>query len=364
MKPLSAFNYIRANKGRSAIVIFMLFMTILASFAGNYIASVDWYWAKAIEYDKEAVLISGLSVDEEFEDYEAVIEDLEADEDLTVLQRSSYGYSGIEWMCTMGFEMGSSSFVFDNKDDLKTFFDHVGVECDYSNIHDKSVVMSRALARNNDLELGDVVDYSVNHNISGEYTLDALIDDDSFIVFYVESRPNNNYRAYIMSETMSGDELRSHIRSVIGDRKVKIERSVEEEMSEELSIFYIMFFLGVVLLSVMLAVTVNSVLTGHYIKRTYEFGVYRAIGLSKRNIRRKVFCEIMTMDIIAIVIAATMVLLVTFLLNELLYLPKGQYLPYFSGMGLAGAAISNLLVIIPTIIFKGRKMAKADVTEF
>jgi len=260
--------------------------------------------------------------------------------------------------------MGSSSFVFDNKDDLKTFFDHVGVECDYSNIHDKSVVMSRALARNNDLELGDVVDYSVNHNISGEYTLDALIDDDSFIVFYVESRPNNNYRAYIMSETMSGDELRSHIRSVIGDRKVKIERSVEEEMSEELSIFYIMFFLGVVLLSVMLAVTVNSVLTGHYIKRTYEFGVYRAIGLSKRNIRRKVFCEIMTMDIIAIVIAATMVLLVTFLLNELLYLPKGQYLPYFSGMGLAGAAISNLLVIIPTIIFKGRKMAKADVTEF
>ncbi len=363
MKPLSAFNYIRANRGRSALVIFMLFLTIMATIAGNYIASVDWYWAKAIEYDKEAVLISGLSVDEGFADYGSVIEDLEADEDLTILHRSSYGYSGIAWTCTMGFEMGSSSFVFDNADDMKAFFDHVGVECDYSNIHDGSVVMSCALANNKGLELGDIVDYSVDHNITGEYTLDAIIDDDSFIVFYVEHSAKN-YRAYVMSDTMSGDELRDHIRSVIGERKVKVERSMEEELMEELSIFYVMFYLGVVLLSLMLAVTVNSVLTGHYIKRTYEFGVLRAIGLTKRNIRNKVFCEIMAMDIIAIVLGAAVVLLVTFLLNELLYLPKGQYLPYISDMGLAGAALSNLTVIVPTIILKGRKMTKADVTEF
>ena len=56
--------------------------------------------------------------------------------------------------------------------------------------------------------------------------------------------------------------------------------------------------------------------------------------------------------------------LLTFLLNELLYIPKGQYLPYVSWLGLTCFLISNLTVMVPMLIAKGVRMGRADVTEF
>ena len=41
-----------------------------------------------------------------------------------------------------------------------------------------------------------------------------------------------------------------------------------------------------------------------------------------------------------------------------------MYLPYFSKIGLYGVLLSNLMVVIPTMLLKGRKMSRADVTEF
>ena len=53
-----------------------------------------------------------------------------------------------------------------------------------------------------------------------------------------------------------------------------------------------------------------------------------------------------------------------YLLNELVYIPVGKYLPYFSWIGVAGILIANVLTVIPLILLKGRRMCKMDVTEF
>ena len=118
------------------------------------------------------------------------------------------------------------------------------------------------------------------------------------------------------------------------------------------------------LIAVVLAVTVNSVITGQYMKRTYEFGVYRALGRSKGEIRRKVATEIIGMNIFACLIGFVVSCLFTYLINELLYIPTGRYLLYFSDLGLKGFILCDLLVVIPLVISKGRMMGKADVTEF
>ena len=78
----------------------------------------------------------------------------------------------------------------------------------------------------------------------------------------------------------------------------------------------------------------------------------------------KVTGEILIMDLLAILTGFALMFLMIFLLNELLYKPSGKYLPYGSGMGILGFFLSNILVVIPTILLKGRKLAKADVTEF
>ena len=131
-----------------------------------------------------------------------------------------------------------------------------------------------------------------------------------------------------------------------------------------MSIAWIMFFIALIIVSVILAVTLNSVVTGQYIKRNPEFAIYRALGLRKKQIRRKIASELLLMDLIAVAAGLFVNLALEYLLNELVYIPVGKYLPYFSWIGVAGILIANVLTVIPLILLKGRRMCKMDVTEF
>ena len=363
MKPLSALYYIKGNKARSGIVIFLLFFTTLLFLGGNYVYSVFYYWKGAIEYSDRCCKVSAITTDEEFKDYYAFREKVLKDDSLIVLERTPQGYPGLPVTCTMGFEIGSDSMVFQTVDDLKILFDEMNVDADLSDMKDGSVCISSAVAKQYNLKKGDVLDASVNKNINGTYAIDAIVDDGSYSVFYVQYS-DEPLRMNILSRNISGDELVDYLKNIQGDYKLKIDRPIKYYVEEEFAPFSIVFGVGIALLSLVLAIIVNSVITGQFISRTYEFGVYRAIGLSKKEIYKKCGAELLGMDIIAIVIGAATIFLGTFLANELYYMPKGQYLPYYSNMGLYSFVASNLFVIIPTIMLKGRAMSKADVTEF
>ena len=365
MNPKSAAYYIKHNKGRAAVMIFMLIFTCMMYLAGNYIESISWFWKKGYEYSEKIVLVSGTSNDENFTEYNALVEKLKNDKRLTVLDRTANGVSGLGWTCTLGWEMGTVSYVFNSVEDMKTAFRRLGIECDFSNIKDHSMVMSKTFAKNLGYELGKEIPLeTISSFNSGSVTLDALIDDDSFVNFFVLNDSENILRVYVMSDEMEGEELYEYVRSLAAGKPVKVDSSLEDGVKKELSPILFIFMLGNVMLSLIMAVTANSVITGQYIKRTYEFAIYRAIGLSKKEIRRKCAFEILLMDLIAILVGAALIFTVTFLLNELVLQPAGKYVPYYSSFALLSFLISNLMVIIPMIISKGRKMSKADVTEF
>ena len=363
MKPLSAITYVKENKGRSGIVIFLLFFTTLLFLAGNYIDSIYYYWNRAMEYSDRVCTVSALSTDENEQDFQAFREILKKDQSLTVYDISGYGYSGLPWKCTLGFEMGSVSMVFNSPEDMKDCFEKLGIHADLSDVKDGSVCLSSALASQYGIKKGDVMDASVYKGISGSHPVGAILEDDSFMVFYVD-HVESVFRMHVMGKERSGQELRDYLIKLQGDYKVHVERPLREGIEKEFKPFKIIFGVGIVLLSLVLAVVVNTVVTGQYIARTYEFGVYRAIGLTKGEIYKKCAAEILTMDAIAIVLGAVVIFLYTFLVNELHYVPAGKYLPYFSWMGLYAFLASNLLVVVPTILLKGRNMSRADVTEF
>ncbi len=364
MNPLSPIYYIRNNKGRAALIIFMLFFTTLMFMAGNYVASCDWYWEDAIDSSEKIALVECIPGDEAWSDYHATLEEMRADSRLHVMERTGYGFGGLSWYCTIGIEMGSSSFVFNSKEDMEAAAKRLGLSVDLSKVKDHSIVVSKALAKNKGIHLGDTIDGTVDENLNEEFTVDALIEDDTFETFFLVHDEKNLVRFYVYSDEMEGDELYSYIADKIGDRQVKLASRQKHSINQSLAPLHIIMIAGAVLLSVILAVTVNSVVTGQYQKRTYEFGVYRALGLSKKTVFRKCAAELLVMDLIAILIGAAIHFLLTFLLNELLYIPNGKYLPYVTDLGLICVAISNLTVIVPMIIAKGRRMGKADVTEF
>ena len=364
MGPLSAFYYIKENKGRAALLILLFLCTVFLFTAGNYIKSMRYFWSKNEEYDAKICMIEAAPEDEEFSDYTSYLEELKADEKLIVLERSAGGFPGLNWKCTMGVEMGNASMVFNSAGDLQQAFDFLGIDCDLSDVGDRSVVMSTALATQYGLQIGDKVDYSVYEELDGTYTLAALTEDNSYTVFYVVRDDERLLRANVFSREMSGRELRAYLEEKAAGRKVKVSGLLTDRLTEQFAAFNYMFLLCILILSVIHAVTVNTVLTGHFSKRTYEFGIYRALGMTRGRIFRKCGSEIVTMDVIGIATGAVLTMLYTFLMNELYYIPQGKYLPYFSRLGLIAFALSNVLVVIPSVIAGGRSMVRADVTEF
>ena len=363
MKPYSALYYVKENKGRSLLIAAMFFLTTLLLLGGNYIRSNYYYWEGIIDFTERVVEVEASVNDEEFRDYFATVDKLRNDPDLTVLLHSGYGEPSMNWTCTMGFTMGGYATRFNTAEDMKETFRIVGYHGDFSNLRNGSLAISKAMADNKGLKLGDIVDE--NMGLSGTYTLDALIDEDTYAVFYVEEYPEDKLmRAHVLSETLSCSELMDRVMAACKGTQCKIQKSWRDEINSQFEPINLIFYLALLLLSLVLAVSVNSVISGHYNKRMYEFGVYRAIGRTKRDVRRKVAAEIAITDVVSIVVGIGFVELLTFMLNELYYKPSGRYLPYWSEIGVIGLIVSNICVLLPTILLRGRAMCKADVTEF
>ncbi len=363
INPFSAVYYIKENRGRVFLCIFMMVLATLMFLAGNYIHSELYSFEKEFEYSDKIVVAGIQSTDEEYKDFAAFREAVKEDEKLEFVDVTAYGFSGMQHGTVLGLEMGGWSYVFNSADDMKKVFKHLGIKGDFSKCKHRSMVISQDFADNKGIRLGDKLDHSFDSSLDGEFTVDAIIDDGSFCTFFVFENDDIG-RLYIYSDTMEQEELYSDVKNLAGDRKVQISESERSSVLPQFYVFYVLFYAVDILIAVVLAVTVNSVVTGQYLKRTCEFGIYRALGRSRREVRRKVASEIILMNITACITGGAAIFLFTYMINELVYVKKGMHLLYFSGTGLTGFILCDILIVVPLIWSKGRFMGKADVTEF
>lgn len=363
MKPFSAFYYMKENRSKAAVGLMMIVLTAGLFLLGNLIESAPASYEKDFAYGDKILLARVESVDG-WEDYESFVQDVKKDEKLHYLERSGQGFPGITHNTAMGMKMGGSSFAFNSVQDMKQAFDFLGIACDYTNLKNRSVVMSKDLAQNRGIKLGDTLDHSFDSSFSRSYTVDALLDDGSYECFFVYEDSDNLARIYVYSDTMEGEELYQYLQDLAGDRAVKVNHPYRNGVSSQFNMFYVIFYIVVILVSVIMAVTVNSVLTGQYMKRKYEFGVYRALGRTKGEVFRKCAKEILLLDLIGSIIGLGIVTLAGYLLIELYYKPQGILFVYTSKASWIGYLLCNILIIIPVILINGRMCTKADVTEF
>ena len=364
MNPFSSLYYIRENKGRAALCIFMMFLGTMMFLAGNYVDSMIRSFSRSFEYYDRVVRVNAQTTDEDFKDFEAFVEDVKVDPELDCVRYSALGFPSLSHGTVLGLDIYDTSMVFNSAEDAKKVFDHLGIRADLSGCRDRSVIMTEDLAKNLGLKCGDVLDKSYNGNLAWDFTVDSLAEDPGYGMFYIFDNPENLFRLYIFSDSLQGEELYRHVEKLAGDRKVQVLQPYRKEVMPEMTILYVIFYAMVALVAVVLAVTINSVMTGQYMKRTYEFGVYRALGRSKGEIRRKVAKEVLFMNLLAVLVGAAVILLYTYLVNALIYEEKGLHLLYFSGICLLGFLICETLILVPVILSKGRRMGKADVTGF
>lgn len=364
LNPFSAFYYIKENKNRALLCVFMMLLASMMFLAGNFIHSELYTFEKEFSYSEKLVVAGIQSTDDEYKDWEIFKQKVMEDHKLNYVDVTAYGFSGLQHGTVLNIEMGGCSYVFNSKKDMEKVFNFLGIEGDFSNCKNNSMIISKDLATNKGISLGDTVDHSLDSRIDGSYTVDAIIDDGSYCTFYIYEDEENLGRLYIFSDSLEGQELYTYVKNIANGLKVQVSESERNSVLPQFMVFYVLFYIIDILVAVVLAVTVNSVVTGYYLKRTFEFGIYRAIGISKKEIRRKVAAEILAMDLIACTIGFGFVIFCTYMLNELLYKEQGLHLLYYSKTGMVGFIICDALIVIPLILSKGAMMSKANVTDF
>lgn len=362
--PFSAFYYIDNNRGRAALCMFMMFLASLMFLAGNYIHASVYSFEKEFDYSDKLVVVGLQSTDEEFKDFADFRKAVEEDDKLCSVMSSAHGFSGLQHGTVLNLEMGGWAYVFNSAEDMQEVFKHLGIEGDFSKCKNNSIIISRDFAKDRGIRKGDKLDHSFDSNLDREYTVDALIDDGSFCTFYIHEDNDALGRIYIYSDSMEGQELYDYVKELAGERKVQVGDAERNTVLPQFYVFYVLFYAIDILIAIVLAVTIHSVITGQYLKRTYEFGIYNAIGRGRREVRAKVAAEVLLMNCIACLIGFAGIFLYTYLINELVYQVKGQYLLYASKIGIIGFVICDVLIVLPLILSKARLMSKADVTEF
>ncbi len=359
--PFSALYFIKENKSRCILLMFMLFLGYGAYLAGLYVTNPYDNWRVGIEYYNDMVSINATTNDKDKQEFEAFKAEALKDNKVKIIDMGSY--NGFSWNTVMGFEMGQCTFTFHSVDDFKTFCEFHNIDCDFENIKNGSLVLSEKFAKNIGLEIGNKVDKDYGSNIYGEFTLDVITNEDGYISYFIDEN-SEVVECLLLGEEIKGKELYDYAYGLQEKYDVYVYKGLYNDMRGQFSMFDTIYMFVVILMAIIMAVTINAAFVGMYQRRNFEFAVYRAIGISKRRIIGKIAKELLCMDLVALTVGGGVFFTMLYLFNNMVLYPAGKYLNYFHSLALIGMVLCNIMVVIPLIITRCKRLLKADICEY
>lgn len=360
MKPFSALYFIKENKIRCMLLVFMIFLGYAAYLGGLYATNVRDGWKLPFKYiDKMALVSFDGTQEEEIEKLEAFERKTDHDGRIKMLPVSRQ--NSLNWKTIMGFEIGQYAYTFASVEDFKVYCAYMGVDCDFDKLKNGSMIMSGKMSRNKDMKVGDKIGRSDVETIFGEFTLDALTEEDGYTIYFIDKKLSANDSVMLLSDELDGKGLKNYALEEYGSYE---DENLKESIDNQFDFLYSIYVFIVLLMALILAVTICAAFVGMYQRRNFEFAVYRAIGISKQRIIGKISGELLWMDFAAIAAGGIIFFLGLYLFNNMVLYPKGQYLCYFHPLALSGMGLCNIMVVIPLIVTRCRQMLKADICEY
>lgn len=363
MNPLSPLYFIKKNKARCILLMFMIFLSFGAYLGGLYIYTPQENWEYAIEIDENLVEVYQLSTDSGAVNYKAFRDEMKKRDNIIVLEEG--WYNQIDRKTVMGFTDGSVCYTFRTVDDFRVFCEHNDIECDFSAIKPKTVILSRLMADSKGYKVGSVIapDEKEN-NFEYDFTVAALTEEHGYTQYYIGQEDETNNDILLLGNGISAEEVRKQAAEVAQKYPIRFAMSLRAEIDELYSIFNTIFMVVVIFLALILSVTVNAAFVGMYQRREFEFAVYRAIGISKRRIVGKIVGEVLLMDVIVLIAGGALFFLGLYLFNELVLIPDGLYLVYSAPIAIVALVLCNVMTVVPLIITRTRVLLKANVCDY
>lgn len=363
MKPFSPLYFIRKNRGRCVIMLFMVFLTYSAYLGGGYITNIQTLLQEDINSLKKVAVVTDLVSDDNQEDYYRMKAMLDGNKNVHVISQGIK--SEVVTDCMAGFTSIFVQYTFNSVEDFKIFCRHVNIHCDFDKLRNGSVIMSELSANNKGIKVGDALKEGKNDNIFGEYTLDALTDETGYHIYYIDERPYDE--SYLILNTGMGEsEFIDYTNELMNEYEVYIynSKNYAEWADRETMIFKYIYLFILIIFALVLAVVINAAFVGIYQRRQYEFSVYKALGYGRRQIVGKIAGELVCMDIIGLAAGGGIFFLSLYLFNNLYLNKVGKILFYYHPLALFGIMLCNVVMIVPLIFTRCRQMLRADICEY
>lgn len=361
MNPFSPLYFIRQNKLKCILLMFMLFLGYGAYLGGLYVSEPINTFALTCEYHERCAVFSVRSYNNDT--VEQIKNDVSQYENVRLLQLGEY--QSFSWKSIMGFTLSNSAFSFHSPDDLKAYCSFMGIEYNFGELKSGDMVMSDMFAKNRGLKIGDTVDNSFNQSITSEFTLRATTDEDGYVQYFITDENALSPNFMLIGENGKSSEELFDIAHKLRDKyDIEVLDSLRESAEESFKTFNTIYIFIIILLSVILAVTINAAFVGMYQHRNFEFAVYRAIGFTRRQMIGKLVGELLCIDLIALAAGGAVFFLWLYLFNNLSLYPMGLRLNYYQPLALQGLLVCDLTVVIPLMITRCRQLLKADICEY
>lgn len=363
MKPFSPLYFVIKNRSRCILLMFMIFLSFGAYLGGLYIYTPQENWEHSYPvYDDMVQVSRDYQNDKKSKNYDAFLKEIKKHKDVHVIEMG--WYAQLDRKTVMGFTDGTMSFSFRSVDDFKIYCGHFDIECDFSKLNPHTMVMSKLMADNRGIRVGDVLSDNDDNSLPYDVTVAYITEEDGYTQYFIGDKDEDGNNIMLLGNGIPAEQVRKYADEINKEHPISYPQTIREEVAETYSVFNTIFLIVIFFLALILAVTVNAAFVGMYQRREFEFAVYRGIGISKKRIIGKIAGEILLMDAAVLVIGSVIFFLGIYLLNELVLRSSGVYLAYYAPVAVMGLVICNITTIVPLIFTRSRALMKADVTEY
>lgn len=378
MKPFSPLCYITHNKKRAITLILVTATLILCYLGGVYIDSSTENYMDMYDCTKDFYLFYEMNNDGAVNEFNNALQDINSSDAVEKVINTRWTTI---FVCknTLGYDNWVDTICFDNSDDFDFFNKHTHCAPSDVKLNKGEIAITKRIADMHHLKIGDVIRPNTKPETlkcEEPYTVKYIMNIDSYRSYCVTKDvayttpiafrkiTNDETKSSIAASRHNMDSFFSRMKDKYQNIYFKDYHIMTDQASDYFSMIYTIYYGICIIVAIVIAITLNALFIGAYEKRKFEFCVYKAIGFSKREIRRKVISEILIIDALGMAVCTVLSMLSIFLINLLVMHPEGQWMKYYTNISLFMTLICNVVIIFPVILIRLKKIKKYDITEY
>lgn len=371
INPLSPWNYFKNNKKRAIPVVASIILAITFTYMGLIIFNSAFMSEDIVVLNKYKTysLITPKNEGDKLSD--SLINDLENDisTEKLIPINSQYTY----YYNVLGGNMFAYVYTM-KKDDVKFMMDRLNLKLKSGRLPETSeeIVLDYRLAANKSLKLGDKIGNEIDKKevLIGNYKIVGLIEGNSMVSFSItdEKYQNLNLNSNVIlihkPENLkeSNDSLKKLSEKFTSAKFTTFTR-VKTEIDKDDALGRTIINLIEFILLLVITLTVGNSTYVHFYQRKKEFGILYAVGYSRKEVIKKIFNELLFLNILSSILGLLMAFILMLILSILIFEPKGIPLKLVDIKTILQCLIIPIFIFIFSLVPISRMLKKLDFLE-